>query len=53
LLPSVRGDFLFKLGRFSEARDEFVRAAAMTQNTRERDFLLNRAQKCDSTLAPN
>ena len=53
LLPSVRGDFLFKLGRFAEAQDEFVRAASMTQNTRERDFLLSRAQKCDSTSTAN
>jgi predicted RNA polymerase sigma factor len=28
LLPSVRGDFLFKLGRFDEARPEFERAAS-------------------------
>jgi RNA polymerase sigma-70 factor, ECF subfamily len=27
LLPSVRGDFLFKLGRFAEAQVEFERAA--------------------------
>jgi RNA polymerase sigma factor (sigma-70 family) len=49
LLPSVRGDFLFKLGRFAEAQDEFLRGASLTQNARERDFLLSRAQKCDST----
>jgi len=53
LLPSVRGDFLFKLGRFAEAQEEFLRAASMTQNSRERDLLLSRAQKCDSTAAPN
>ena len=29
LLPSVRGDFLAKLGRFDEARAEFERAAAL------------------------
>lgn len=46
LLPSVRGDFLFKLGRFEEARAEFERAAALTQNTRERTFLLERAALC-------
>jgi len=28
LLPSVRADFLFKLGRFAEARAEFERARA-------------------------
>lgn len=47
LLPSVRGDFLFKLGRFAEARAEFERAASQTQNARERDLLLVRAARCD------
>src|SRR5206468_10106311 len=40
LLPSVRGDFLFKLGRSAEARPEFERAAALTRNARERALLL-------------
>ncbi|HEV8362515.1 MAG TPA: RNA polymerase sigma factor [Gemmatimonadaceae bacterium] len=43
LLPSVRGDFLFKLGRFDEAREEFQRAASLTRNARERKLLLDRA----------
>lgn len=43
LLPSVRGDLLFKLGRLVEARSEFERAASLTRNTRERDLLLRRA----------
>ncbi len=43
LLPSVRGDFLFKLGRFPEAQAEFERAASLTHNTRERELLLTRA----------
>ena len=43
LLPSVRGDFLFKLGRLDEARAEFLRAASMTQNAREQKLLLDRA----------
>jgi RNA polymerase sigma-70 factor (ECF subfamily) len=43
LLPSVRGDLLAKLGRADEARTEFKRAAAMTQNERERALLLKRA----------
>lgn len=43
LLPSVRGDFLARLGRHDEARAEFKRAAEMTQNERERDLLLRRA----------
>jgi RNA polymerase sigma factor (sigma-70 family) len=44
-LPSVRGDFLAKLGRSDEARMEFERAAGMAQNARERDLLLERARK--------
>ena len=44
LLPSVRGDLLEKLGRRDEARAEFARAAAMTQNERERALLVDRAR---------
>jgi len=47
LLPSVRGDLLFKLNRFDEARVEFERAAAMTRNARERELLLTRAASCN------
>jgi predicted RNA polymerase sigma factor len=43
LLPSVRGDLLAKLGRTDEARAEFERAAALTNNERERALLLKRA----------
>ena len=43
LLPSVRGDFLVKLGRLEEARAEFERAASLTRNARERKLLLARA----------
>ena len=43
LLPSVRGDLLAKLGRTEEARAEFERAAALTQNERERALLRERA----------
>jgi predicted RNA polymerase sigma factor len=46
LLPSVRGDFLKKLGRREEARAEFERAAAMTENEREKKLLLDRAKAC-------
>jgi predicted RNA polymerase sigma factor len=46
LLPSVRGDFLFKLGRFGEAQAEFERAASLTRKARECEFLLDRAQAC-------
>lgn len=44
LLPAVRGDLLFKLGRLAEARQEFERAAEMTKNERERALLLERAR---------
>jgi predicted RNA polymerase sigma factor len=46
LLPSVRGDFLFKLDRLAEAQVEFQRAASLTRNARERELLLGRAQAC-------
>ncbi len=46
LLPSVRGDFLFKLQRHAEARAEFERAASLTRNERERKLLLDRAAAC-------
>jgi len=46
LLPSVRGDLLEKLARYSEAQVEFERAASMTQNVQDRRFLLFRAAKC-------
>ncbi|MFI5256246.1 MAG: RNA polymerase sigma factor [Gemmatimonadales bacterium] len=46
LLPAVRGDFLAKLGRMPEARAELERAAALTQNMRERGLLLERAAAC-------
>jgi RNA polymerase sigma-70 factor, ECF subfamily len=46
LLPAVRGDFLFKLSRFEEARAEFERAASMTRNARERTLLLEKAKNC-------
>ena len=51
LLPSVRGDFLAKLGRFAEAREEFERAAALTRNAKERDFLLGRASDCERSIS--
>jgi RNA polymerase sigma factor (sigma-70 family) len=47
-LPSVRGDLLAKLGRKDEARAEFLQAAELAGNGREREFLLERA----ASLAP-
>ncbi|MEU1012143.1 RNA polymerase sigma factor [Streptomyces sp. NPDC005890] len=46
LLPSVRGDLLSRLGRTAEARKEFLRAAGLTHNERERQLLLRRAGEC-------
>ncbi|HET6878501.1 MAG TPA: RNA polymerase sigma factor [Jatrophihabitans sp.] len=46
LLPAVRGDLLVKLGRSAEARAEFLRAAELTANERERTLLRSRADAC-------
>ena len=46
LLPSVRGDLLFKIGRLGEARLEFERALALAGNARDRAFLQRRADEC-------
>jgi RNA polymerase sigma factor (sigma-70 family) len=46
LLPSVRGDLLYRLGRFTEAHADFTRAASLTRNARERELLLQRAAGC-------
>ncbi len=43
LLHAVRGDLLERLERGAEARAEFVRAAELTRNERERDVLRRRA----------
>jgi RNA polymerase sigma factor (sigma-70 family) len=48
LLPSVRGDLLFKLGRYEEAQPEFERAASLTRNARERELLLERARDAEA-----
>jgi RNA polymerase sigma factor (sigma-70 family) len=52
LLPSVRGDFLKKLGRRDEARAEFERAASLTRNARERELLRSRAKDCEDPSRP-
>lgn len=46
-LPAAKGDFLFRAGRLAEARVEFERAAALSRNAREKDFLLGRAAACN------
>jgi RNA polymerase sigma factor (sigma-70 family) len=51
LLPSVRGDFLFKLGRFAEAEQELKKAASLTRNAREHALLQERAAECGRRAA--
>ncbi|KJF73840.1 RNA polymerase sigma factor [Agrobacterium arsenijevicii] len=48
LLPTVRGDLLERLGRGLEARAEFLRAAELTDNEKERSVLLARASSATS-----
>jgi predicted RNA polymerase sigma factor len=43
LLPSVRGDLLYRLGRYEEARAAFEAAAALAGNQREHALLKRRA----------
>lgn len=50
LLPSVRGDLLYRLGRFDAAREAFLQAAGMTRNERERTLLEDRAKSCSDHL---
>jgi RNA polymerase sigma factor (sigma-70 family) len=45
LLPAVRADLLAKLGRLTEASQEFQRAAQLTRNEQERQLLLARAEQ--------
>jgi RNA polymerase sigma-70 factor, ECF subfamily len=51
LLPSVRGDLLMKLGRFTEARAEIQRAITMTQNLREQELLTARLKQIEQQAA--
>jgi RNA polymerase sigma-70 factor (ECF subfamily) len=48
LLHAVRGDFLFKLGRFEEAKAELVKAVEMVRNKRERQMLEGRVMECEA-----
>ena len=50
--PTRRSSDLAKLGRFDEARPEFERAATLTRNAREREFLLERARACTGGSTP-
>jgi RNA polymerase sigma-70 factor, ECF subfamily len=53
LLPSVRGDFLMKLGRLDEARAEFIRAAGLARNEREREMLSGRVSDSTPATSPD
>lgn len=46
LLPAVRGDLLSRLSRHDDACAEFLRAAGLTRNARERALLQARAEAC-------
>jgi predicted RNA polymerase sigma factor len=50
-LPAVRGDLLARLGRATEARAEFVRAAALTANQREKALFQARADSCQDPVS--
>lgn len=45
-LPAARGDFLFRVRRFGEAREQFEAAAKLTRNAGEAAFLRVRAAAC-------
>jgi len=51
LLAAVVADLLCKQGRHHESRDEFLRAAALTRNARERTVMLERAAECAAHAA--
>ena len=46
LLPAVTGDLLCRSGDHAAAREEFLRAAALTQSTPERTTMQRRAAEC-------
>jgi RNA polymerase sigma factor (sigma-70 family) len=50
LLPSVRGDLLFRLGRHGEAREAFEAALALAANRREQDLLRRRAAEAAALI---
>ena len=47
-VPGVRADLLFKLKRFDEAKQEFLKAADLTKNASQRALLLEKARSCQS-----
>jgi len=51
LVPSVRGDLLMKMGRFSEARQEIEHAIAMTRNLREQQLLAAKLKQIEAAAS--
>jgi predicted RNA polymerase sigma factor len=51
LFPSVRGDLLMKMGKFTEAREEIQRALTMTQNLREQELLAERLKQIETAAS--
>lgn len=45
-LAAAKGDFLFRAGRYAQARAAFEAAAGLSRNAAERNFLLKRAAAC-------
>jgi RNA polymerase sigma-70 factor (ECF subfamily) len=46
LLPAVAGDLLCRIGEHGRARKQFLKAASLTSNTRERATMQRRAAEC-------
>jgi RNA polymerase sigma-70 factor, ECF subfamily len=46
LLPAVAGDLLCRTGEHGRARRQFLNAASLTRNTRERTTMQRRAAEC-------
>jgi RNA polymerase sigma factor (sigma-70 family) len=51
LVPSVRGDLLFRAGSFAEAAAAFDEAATRTENQSERDLLVRRAEESRAAVS--
>ncbi|MEG9434452.1 RNA polymerase sigma factor [Terriglobus sp. ADX1] len=51
LYPSVRGDFLMKMGKLTEAREEIQRALSLTKNQREQELLTKKLQQIEAANA--
>jgi predicted RNA polymerase sigma factor len=53
LLPAVAGDLLCRAGRHEEARQQFLAAAGLTKNGRERSTMQARAAECAAGHVPS